>query len=111
MSKDLVKNEKVRKLPWFIFISKLWNEYKSKQDELLSKKMLFLEEQAYNNLYKQYLALHTQRIGEGLDFHPSLYAMRDARAKAREVVLRIAVDGKIDKCYRARIKELEKGRI
>lgn len=99
---------KVLRLPLFVTINKLWEEYKRKQDELTRRKMAFLEEQAYNNFYEQYLILHIKRIGNKVDLHPSIYARKDAQAKAREVVLQVAANGKIDKCYRARIKELRK---
>lgn len=103
------KNDSISLLPFFVTISKLWEEYKRKQDELTQRKMKFLEEQAYNNLYEQYLIFHTERIANSVDINPSIYAEKDARAKAKEIVLQVAAKGRINQCYRARVKELRKG--
>lgn len=98
---------KTIKLPMFVFISKLWEEHKQKQDELTQFKMKFLENEAYRCFYEQYLILHTLRIGNSVDFHPSYYAKKDARAKAQEVVLNVMKRGRINQCYRARVIELK----
>ena len=98
---------KTIKLPVCVFISKLWEEHKQKQDELTQFKMRFLEGEAFRCFYEQYLIMHTTRIGNRVDFHPSFYAKKDAAAKAQEVVLSVMKRGRIDQCYRARVKELK----
>ena len=99
---------KTIKLPLFVFISKLWETHKQKQDELTQVKMKFLENEAFKCFYEQYLIMHTNRIGNKLDLHPSYYAKRDAHAKAQEIVLNVLKRGRINQCYRARIIELKK---
>ncbi len=98
----------IQKLPAFVFISNLWENYKRKQDELTKFKMRFLEHEAYKNFYDQLLTQYTLKLQGTVDFHPSYYAKKAAEAKAREVVLQVAKDGRINQCYRARVNELRK---
>lgn len=98
----------ILKLPAFVFISNLWENYKRKQDELTKFKMRFLEREAYKNFYDQLLTQYTLKLKGTVDFHPSIYAKKIAKAKAREVVLQVAKDGRINHCYRARIEEIRK---
>lgn len=102
---------KVLKFPAIVFIGNLWENYKREQDELASKKLNFLYQEAYKNFYEQFLIMHSFRIGNDVDLHPSLYAKADAEVKAREVVLHVAENGRLNQCYRARVEELGKGKI
>jgi len=99
---------KIKTLPAVVFLSNLYENYKQKQDDIKQRKLCFLYRQAYNNFYEQYLIKHTLRCKLEIDLPPFLYAERDARAKAIEVVLQVAKDNRINQCYSARIKELRK---
>lgn len=101
----------ILKYPPILFVRNLWENYKRQQDELNKRKLNFLYQQAYINFYEQLLIKHTLRIGEDVDFHPSIYAKREAEARAKEVVLKVAADGRINHCYRARVEELRNGKI
>lgn len=98
----------ILKLPAFVYISNLLENYKRKQDELTKFKMKFLEREAYKNFYDQLLTQYTLQLQGTVDFHPSYYAKKEAQAKAREVVLQVAKNGRINHCYRARIEEIRK---
>ena len=98
----------IRTLPTVVFLSNIYENYEREQDELKQRKLCFLYRQAYNNFYEQFLIQHTLRCKFEIDLPPFLYAERDARAKAIEVVLQVAKNNKIDQCYSARIKELRK---
>lgn len=101
----------ILQMPCFVYINKLWEDYKRQQDDLTKKKMHFLEQQAFNNFYEQFLILHKNRIGHNIDLPAYFYAKKDAEAKAREVVLQVAANGRINQCYKARIDELKKNKI
>lgn len=99
------------KLPAIVFINKLLEDYKRKQDELTKFKMKFLEHEAYKKFYDQLLTQYTLKLQCTVDFHPSIYAKKEAEAMAKEVVLQVAKDGRINQCYRARIEQIKKGLI
>lgn len=98
----------IRTLPAIVFLSNLYENYKREQDDIKRHKLCFLYRQAYNNFYEQYLIQHTLRARFEIDLPPFLYAERDAREKAMEVVLQVAKNNRINQCYSARIKELRK---
>lgn len=99
----------IKKLPLVVSISNLYENYKSKQNDLMKFKINFLFEQAYQNFYDQYVQIHIARIGNDIDLHPSIYAQRDAKVKAIDVVLQVVADDRIDSCYSKRIKQLNAG--
>ena len=90
------------------FFNKLFEERRRKKDELTRKKILFLEHQAFNEFFPQFERIHIKRIADSVDIPAWKYAARDAKAKAQEVVLGVAVRGRIDQCYRARVRELKR---
>lgn len=97
----------LKKLPIVVFFSNLYENYKRKQDELTKYKIEFLFNTAYKHFYNQYLFLHTKRISNNVDFHPHFYAERCAKEAALEVILQVIKDGRINRCYQKRIKELK----
>lgn len=99
---------KIKTLPAVVFLSNLYENYKREQNEIKQMKLRFLYEQAYNNFYEQFLLRHTLRSRFEIDLPSFLYAERDARAKAIEVVLQVAKNNRVNQCYSARIKELRK---
>lgn len=98
----------IKTLPAVVFLSNLYENYKSEQNEIKQMKLRFLYDQAYNNFYEQFLLQHSLRCKFEIDLPPFLYAERDARAKAIEVVLQVAKNNRVNQCYSARIKELRK---
>ena len=102
---------KIVRMPFKVYISffnKLFEERRRKKDELTRKKILFLEHQAFNEFFPQFERIHIKRIADSVDIPAWKYAARDAKAKAQEVVLGVAVRGRIDQCYRARVRELKR---
>ena len=79
----------IQKLPAFVFISNLWENYKRKQDELTKFKMRFLEHEAYKNFYDQLLTQYTLKLQGTVDFHPSYYAKKQQRQKQEKLSCRL----------------------
>lgn len=96
----------VLQLPALVYLKKLYNNYKSKQDELRQRKISFLFNQAYQNFYEQYLIQHS--LKDYVDLPAFVYAKRDATEKAIEVMLNVIKNGRVNQCYRARVEELKK---
>ena len=99
---------KLMRLPVIVNLSKAYETFKQRQDELTKYKINFLFNEAYRNFYEKYLILHTQRIGKSVDFHPHFYAVRSAKEAALDVIISVAEKGKINQLYQRRIKELKK---
>lgn len=97
----------LKKLPIIVFLSNAYENYKKQQDELTRHKINFLFNQAYQYLYPQFFKKHIARIGSSVDFHPSIYAKKDATAAAIDVVMQVAADGRVNQCYQRRVKELK----
>ena len=100
----------VKTLPAIVFFSKLFEEYKSRQDDIKRRKLNFLFREAYKNFYSQCYIQHSIRqIKSGkVDLPAFEYAKRDARVAAIEVVMNIAKNNRINQCYTARINEYKK---
>lgn len=95
--------QKVKLLP--NLFSNLLKQYRQKQDEIRQKKINFLFNEAYQYFYD---LLETPKIAD-VDLPEFIYEeqrKRTAYEKASKALLDVISDGRLNKCYSKRIKEL-----
>ena len=96
--------QKIRLLP--NLFSNLLRQYRQKQDEIRQKKIKFLFNQAYQYFYD---LLETPEVAD-IDLPEFIYEeqrKRVAYEKASHALLDVLADGRLNKCYSRRIKELK----
>ncbi|MEI8128001.1 MAG: hypothetical protein WCG95_00155 [bacterium] len=69
-------------------------------NEIFNKKVQFLHYEAF----KFFRDVHEMRIGNSVDFHPESYAQADAKAVMKNVI----ADGKVEKLYYERKRDLRR---
>lgn len=95
--------QKVKLLP--NLFSNLLKRYREKQDEIRQKKINFLFNEAYQYFYD---LLETPKIAD-VDLPEFIYEeqrKRIAHEKASKALLDVISDGRLNKCYSRRVKEL-----
>ncbi len=96
--------QKVKLLP--NLFSNLLKQYRQKQNEIRQKKIKFLFNQAYQYFYD---LLETPEVAD-IDLPEFIYEeqrKRIAYEKASRALLDVLTDGRLNKCYSRRIKELK----
>ena len=95
--------------------TKMLELYKERQDEIKRRKIIFLTQQAYQYYYDMQEGY--ERKPYGIDL-PEFILHRQAEKNRRQfaeynaaqVMLQVIADGRVDECYRKRIKEFLKRR-
>lgn len=90
---------------WQVFVKPIEDAQREEAREL-RKKILFLERETYKEIFNQCLEHHQKRIGDSVDIAAWKYADRDAQFYAKKFVSEVVAKNQVDKCYKARIKEL-----
>lgn len=96
--------QKVKLLP--NLFSNLLKQYRQKQNEIRQKKIKFLFNQAYQYFYD---LLETPEVAD-IDLPEFIYEeqrKKVAYEKASRALLDVLADGRLNKCYSRRIKELK----
>lgn len=92
---------------WQLFIKPFEDaQFEIERENL--KKVRYLEQEAYKEFFTQFLEYHKNRIGDSVDIAAWKYADRDAMFYAKKCVSVVVANKKLDKCYKARIKEQER---
>ena len=95
--------------------TKMLELYKERQDEIKRRKIIFLTQQAYQYYYD--MQEGQERKPYGIDL-PEFILRKQAEKNRRQfaeynaaqVMLQVIADGRVDECYRKRIKEFLKRR-
>ena len=105
-------NGKISLMP-NVFIQ-LYEAYKQKQNEIRKKRILFLEQQAFQFFY-DLEPLPEIKKSKGVDI-PEFIQLKQAEArriqiaknKASRAMLNVIADNRINECYTKRVKQLKK---
>ena len=92
--------------------TKMLELYKERQDEIKRRKIIFLTQQAYQYYYDMQEGYERKPYGIDLpEFILRKQAEKNRRQfaeyNAAQVMLQVIADGRVDECYRKRIKELK----
>lgn len=95
--------------------TKMLELYKERQDEIKRRKIIFLTQQAYQYYYDMQEGYERKPYGIDLpEFILRKQAEKNRRQfaeyNAAQVMLQVIADGRVDECYRKRIKEFLKRR-
>lgn len=104
-------NNNVIKMPTINLVDQIYQTAIKRQNDIQNRKIKFLFNEAYRYFVDKYVT--DIAIGKMPDLPPFMYQTGKAictwaKHNAQEVMLDVIKDGRVDRCYTARKRELQK---